>query len=330
MSEIVYVGSYGAGIGIYSRSDATLSALGTADTPDPSFLAVNRDRTALYACNELTDNSVSAFAIEPGGGLRALGSEPTGGTLPCHVLLHPAGYLLTANYGSGSVSVHPVRPDGSLGERTDLAQHEGHGPNPDRQEGPHAHEVRLAGELVVVVDLGLDALVGYRLDPGTGRLAREPEPFVRSRPGSGPRHAVEHPSGRWYVADELGSTVSIVSIVDGSRQVVDAVPASRTAGQNQPAGIALSGDRLYVSNRGADSITTFQVAPDGGLDMVAETPTGGAWPRHFAIVDDMMLVANQNSNTVTGLRLDPGTGVPSPLGVVLDTPSPTCVLPVTR
>jgi 6-phosphogluconolactonase (cycloisomerase 2 family) len=60
---------------------------------------------------------------------------------------------------------------------------------------------------------------------------------------------------------------------------------------------------------------------------VGEVSTGGAWPRHFAIVDRFLYVANERSHTVVTFALDPATGMPVPTGDVLPTPSPTCVLP---
>jgi 6-phosphogluconolactonase (cycloisomerase 2 family) len=333
MDGLVYVGGYGPGISGYQRTGTRLSPIGTVPTADASFLAVNADRSRLYAVNELTDRTVSAFAIEDGGGLRPLGSQPTGGIDPCHLMLHPDGYLLTANYGSGSVSVHPILPDGSLGERTDLAQHRGSGPNP-RQEGPHAHEVRLAGHLVVAVDLGLDRLIGYRLDPDTGRLETAADPFARTHPGAGPRHAVAHPRGRWYVADELDSTVSVFDTdpTTGVLHQIATVPSTLSTSdtENLPAGIALSADasRLYVSNRGQDSLVTFAVGGSGDLTAIDEVSAGGSWPRHFAIVDGSLFVANQKSNSVVAFALDPGTGIPRPTGDVIEVQSPTCVLPI--
>jgi 6-phosphogluconolactonase (cycloisomerase 2 family) len=333
MDGLVYVGGYGSGISGYQRRGGRLSPIGTVASAQPSFLAVNADRSRLYAVNELTDYTVSAFAIEDGGGLRPLGSQPTGGSDPCHLLLHPAGYLLAANYGSGSVSVHPILPDGSLGERTDLAQHQGSGPNP-RQEGPHAHEVRLAGHLVVVVDLGLDRLIGYRLDPDTGRLEMAADPFARTHPGAGPRHAVAHPNGRWYVIDELDSTVSLFDPdpTTGVLHQVATVPSTLSTSdtENLPAGILLSADasRLYVSNRGQNSLVTFAVDAQGELTPIDEVSSGGSWPRHFAIVDGTLFVANEKSHSVVAFALDPGTGVPRPTDDVIEVKSPTCVLPI--
>jgi len=327
---IVYVGSYGSGISVFARDGARLEFVDRLDVPAPSFLVAEPGGRVLYAVDELTDPSVASFEVLDGGRLRELSRQPTGGAAPCHLLRHPAGYLLAANYGSGSVAVHPIGADGTLGPLVDLVQHAGSGPHPERQQGPHAHEVRLAGDLVVVVDLGLDRLIGYRLDPATGRLSVAADPFARTHPGAGPRHAVAHPNGRWYVAGELDSTIAVFD-PDPSTGVLHEVAAlPSTAGPPSfPASIALSADRarLYVSNRGADTIATFAVDGLGDLTPVDEVPCGGSWPRHFAIVDDVMFVANERSDSVVSFALDAATGLPRPTGDRVTLGSPTCVLP---
>ena len=60
---------------------------------------------------------------------------------------------------------------------------------------------------------------------------------------------------------------------------------------------------------------------------LADTPTGGAWPRHFALVDGYLVVANQNSETLTVLPIDAESGIPGPACSTLDLPTPVCVLP---
>jgi 6-phosphogluconolactonase (cycloisomerase 2 family) len=226
------------------------------------------------------------------------------------------------------VSVHPIGADGSLGPRADLVQHTGSGPNRERQEGPHAHEVKLAGDLVVVVDLGIDKLIGYRLDPATGRLTTAADPFARTHPGAGPRHAVAHPDGRWYVADELDATVAVFD-PDPSTGILHEVAAvpSTMDGPSQPASIALSGDRLYVSNRGPDTIATFVVDAAGDLTLIDEISSGGSWPRHFAIHEGVLFAANEKGNSVVSFGLD-AEGLPRPTGDVVEVGSPTCVLPL--
>jgi 6-phosphogluconolactonase len=330
MSDLVYVGGYGSGISVYARDGARLSHLGTLDTPDPSYLIADPSARRLYAVNELGTGTVTSYAVGPDGMPSPLSTEKSGGGEPCHLALCQ-GYLIAANYGTGSASVHPVGAGGELGPASDLVQHQGTGPDTERQEGPHAHQVHVSGDQVTIVDLGIDRLMHYRLD--AGRLVPVGETALP--PGAGPRHVVTHPSGHWFVACELDST--IVTYEPGDLRVTPATKS--TVDRNYPSGIALSGDLLYVGNRGANTIATFAVGADGSLAPVAEVSSGGVWPRQFALAqggaaagrssreDQHLFVANQNSGTVVALHLDPATGMPSPTGEVVEVAGASCVLP---
>jgi 6-phosphogluconolactonase len=315
MTRLV-IGSYtaemdGTGVGLVVVPGGELA------TPAPSFAVA--DPPFLYAVNELPSGAVSSYRISADGALAHVSTQPTGGAWPCHLAVHD-GWLIAANYGSGSVSVHPVGPDGVLGERTDLVQHDGRGPHPERQEGPHTHQVKVAADgTVTVVDLGIDRLVHYRLDGG--RLHRAGETAVPD--GAGPRHYVVHPSGRWYVAAELGSAV--LTLEQGA--VVASIPATTSDVPNQPSAIALSADArfLYLANRGADTISVFRVGAE--LSFAAEVSCGGRWPRDLVVDGDRLIVANQKSNRVVTFRLG-DDGTPVPTGEVIETGSPTSVLPL--
>src|ERR687888_447615 len=114
-----------------------------AGVENPSFLAFDRTRRRLLAVEEVDDGRVAAFAVDPAaGGLTFLNRQPTGGASPCHLCVDPTDrYVLAANYTSGSLAVLPLDAEGRLGPATDLVQHEGGGPDRERQEGPHAHAV---------------------------------------------------------------------------------------------------------------------------------------------------------------------------------------------
>jgi 6-phosphogluconolactonase len=316
---IIYIGSYDAGVSVW---DADLRpAAPSLPLPAPSFLVPHPELPVLYAANELDDGAVTSLLVARDGSLTVTSRQFSGGSAPCHLAVSADGrHLLCANYGSGSVAVFPFRSDGTLDARSDLVQHAG--------SEPHAHFVSVRGADVTAVDLGNDTIYGYRLD-SSGRLTPTWETFVGA--GTGPRHLVFGPDGRWYGADELGSTVSVYEPGSDGLRLVHRRPATLTepAGANHPSEIAMSdsGRFLYVANRGNDTIATFAIAPDG-LEPVAETGTGGTWPRHFALVGDVMYVANQYSGQVTVLRLDPEAGVPEPTGAALDIPSPACVLPL--
>ncbi|MDG4769493.1 lactonase family protein [Solwaraspora sp. WMMD792] len=345
-AETIYLGCYtaeggGNGTGVMvARRDPATGRLSeptlAAECASPSFLARHPRRPVLYAVNEVDEGTVSAWSVN-GDRLRPLGSQSTGGSSPCHLaFVATGGHLVSANYVSGSVAVHPVDDDGALLPRTDLQTHSGTGPRPDRQEGPHAHMVSPdpddAG--LYVVDLGTDAVHRYLLDLATGTLT-EPDPAMAATPGSGPRHLARHPDGRWaYLVGELDASVTAYEI-DGAGGLTERerVPASESsagaAGGAQPAEIAVGpgGRFLYVANRGPDTVAVFSLAAPDQPRYVTEVPSGGHWPRHFAIVGDHLYVANERSDSVGVFVIDPSDGVPAPVGDPVPAPTPTCVLP---
>ncbi|WP_192765001.1 lactonase family protein [Plantactinospora soyae] len=337
---IVHIGCYtaesgGRGTGIVAaRRDAVgggLTVLGVvASTPSPSFLARHPRLPVLYAVNELADGTVSAWTIHTDGALTALGVRSTGGESPCHVAVDPAGeFLFVANYGSGSVAVHPLDATGAPQERTDLVTHEGHGVVPDRQERAHAHMVSPdpAGAGLLAVDLGTDSIYRYERDP-EGRLRQTAR--VRTQPATGPRHLARHPDGRrFFVAGELDASVTAYGW-DGADGLTERgrVEASRRPGHVQPSEIAVGPDGrfLYLSNRGVGTVTAY--ALDGELPRyVTEVSGVGDWPRHLALLGGHLYVAEERADVVAVFPLDPGTGEPSAAATIqVEVASPTCVL----
>jgi len=355
---LVYVGTYTAKTnskGIYAcRFDATtgkVTPIGTvAETANPSFLAVHPNGRFLYAVNEMGDyegkksGAVSAFAIDRATGkLTLLNQVASRGADPCYVSLDKTGkYLLVANYTGGSVIVFPVLADGRLGDATAFVQHEGHGMNPERQEGPHAHMIEVSPDnrFAIAADLGLDELLVYRFNAAKGSLAPNDPPFAKVNPGAGPRHFAFHPAGRFvHVLNEMGSTVTTFSYqaaggVLRELQSISILPKD-FAGTNTSAEIEVhpSGKFLYASNRGHDSVAVFAIDTEKGtLMFVAHVPTQGKTPRHFAIdpTGTFLFAANQDSGNVVLFRIDPKTGGLTPTGQALEVPSPVCVafLPV--
>ena len=347
----VYIGTYTGpkSKGIYqSRLDLTTGALSTpelaGEAANPSFLAIHPNGRFLYAVNEVwgppgkAEAAVSAFAIAPQtGALTFLNKQPSGGSGPCYVIVDGDGRnALAANYGSGSVCVLPIGPDGRLAEATAAIQHKGSGPDPKRQEGPHAHCIDLdpAGRFALAADLGLDKVLVYRFDSARGTLAPNDPPTAAVAPGAGPRHIAFHPSGRFvYVISEMASTVTAF-VYDAARgtlrqlQALSTLPAD-VRGESSTAEIEVhpSGRFLYGSNRGHDSIAIFSVAEDGTLKALGHQPTQGKTPRHFAIdpTGAYLLAANQGSDSIVVFRIDPSSGRLTPSGAPVTVPAPVCV-----
>ena len=337
-SERIYVGSYtsqdggGTGIGFGTVEELVVAV----ETADPSFLTRSADGRFLYATNELDAGRVSAFAVGGDGSLEFLNDQPTEGAHPCHLVIDPSGnYLLSANYSSGNVAIHPIAADGSLGTATQILQREGTGPNAERQEGPHAHQVTFdpAGAYAFDVDLGSDTVYVNTLTPA-GRL--EDVSQLKVHPGAGPRHLVFHPAGgAAYVINELDSTLTVASYADGKLAVTQTVSTrpDGASGENYPAELLITPDGryLYGSNRGDNTIAVFATDADGlGVELIQTIGSGGDWPRHLAFSNDFtrLYAANERSSTVAVFEIDQSSGALTATGTPLSWPKPVCVLPV--
>jgi 6-phosphogluconolactonase len=350
---IAYIGTYTtktSSKGIYAyRFDSEkgqLTSIGVAaETVDPSFLAVHPSGKYLYAVNEISNfngevsGAVSAFAVDAKtGSLRFLNQVPTRGAGPCYVSLDKTGgYVLVANYDSGSIASFPVHGDGSLGTASGFVQHSGTGPNKERQEGPHAHWIGTAPDnrFALAVDLGLDQVIVYGFDGDKEIFMPMLSGFTKVQPGSGPRHLAFHPNGKFaYVISEMASTVTVFSYKAktgsfSSLQTISALP-NDYSGPKEAAEIAVHplGKFLYASNRGHDSIAVFAIdQKKGTLQSLGQVLTGGKTPRHFAIdpTGSYLLAENQESNNIVIFHIDPASGSLTPTGQTVEVPSPVCL-----
>lgn len=351
---VVYIGTYTSGSkskGIYRLDyDSETGKLGApvlvAETTDPSFLAIHPGGKYVYACNEINefggkknDGSLSAFAIDAKtGALKLLNQKSSGGGVPCHVVCDAAGkHLLAANYTGGSACVYEIMGDGSLGERTGFAQHEGAAKvDPNRQEKPHAHSINLdkANKFAFVADLGLDKVLIYKFS-GKGDLTANEPGFVAVPAGGGPRHFAFHPNGKFaYTNNELSSSVTAMSY-DAAKgelsvlQTISTLPKGGFKG-NSTAEVQVhpTGKFLYCSNRGHNSIAMFTIdASTGQLTAIGQQGKDIKTPRNFGIdpAGKHLIVANQDSDSLVVFRIDQKTGALESTGTKVEVPRPVCV-----
>lgn len=324
-------GPPGSGEGVWAveldPGTGALTGRQVARTPAPSFLAVLGHE--VLAVGETSPGRLARLAPD---GDRLVEREvvATGGSGPCHVLVAGrAAYA--ANYGSGSVGVVPLTADGAfVGGVAQVFEHSGRGPVAGRQDGPHAHSTVLApgGTHLLAADLGTDEVRRYRVEPD-GRL-REDGVAAVLPPGTGPRHMATGPGGHVYVVGELDGAVHVLRWADERLVPVAVVPACRAAeaGQVFPAHVVVADGAVLVSVRGADVVARFGVHEDGArLVHEVDLPAGGAWPRHFAVVGDWLVVALQADDRVASVRwrgADAGR-----VGARLEVPVPACVVSAT-
>ncbi|HPN33110.1 MAG TPA: lactonase family protein [bacterium] len=352
-SCIVYVGTYtktdSKGIYAFSFDPDTgrLHPLGLAgEAVHPSFLAIHPNGRYLYAVQEAPSSQdpqvglISAFSIDPQTyQLTPLGDVSSAGDGPCYLHLdHSGRFLLTANYGSGSVVVFPILADGRLGEPCSRVQHQGTGTDPVRQKGPHAHSIRFSPDqrFVLSADLGLDKLMIYRFDRQTGALTANDPPHLQTAAGAGPRHFAFSSDSRFlYLINELNSTLVAVKWdrKNGRPTVVQTIPTlppSLIEG-NSTAEVQVhpNGRFVYGSNRGHDSIVVFRRdRRKGVLTLVEHVSTRGKTPRHFAIDPSgkWLIAANQNSDSISVFRIDLKTGRLTAEHQPLFVSMPVCIL----
>lgn len=332
----LYVGSYGPQHDCHGPGVVTLGldpVTGRASEPldavltdSPGFLTVSPSGRTLYAVHLVDQGKVTALRRLPNGRLEPVGVMGTGGRGPCHVLAQ-RDRLIICNFHSGSVAMVPLAADESIGGTATVLDLN----RPDRVAHPHG-----AWELpaedgrdgrIVVSDLGLDTLMTY--ETGSGELTA---PLTSDAPaGAGPRHVAYASSGHAFVSDELASTVSRYVFDRAKRgfRLTASVPSTLITGTNYPSDIRVSagGSRVYVLNRGSDTISVFD-SGGGGLRMLAEVASGGEWPLHCVLVAGRLYVANLHSDRISVHRLHERTGIPVGEDHHIEIGSPACLLPV--
>ena len=331
-------GSKGRGGGIYLYEMDAQSGYLTQrnlfkDDTNPSWLAINRTRTHLYAANETEEGSVSAFSIDSGSGaLDLLNRASSGGAGPAHLSLHPLGkHVLVANYASGTVAVLPILEDGKVGEPVDVHKHTGTvgpgnatgGPKGSfaisGHDKPHAHMIESdpMGHFVLAADLGLDEIFIYKFDTATGKMTPNTPASLKLPPGDGPRHFVFHTNRHWFYTLQEESSTLVTCDYDSARgilkpkQTISTLPKD-FAGTDFTSEIVLSPDGrfIYVANRLHDTIAWFSTGSDGKLTWAGEEWTRGDYPRSFTIdpTGHFLYSCNQRGDAIACFHRDLKTG----------------------
>ncbi len=320
----LYIGTYtkGDSRGIYRAEFArgALCVTGCTEAVNPSYLA--RRGGALYAVKETAGGSVASYRVEADGTLALTGEMLTGGDAPCHVCA-ARNHLYVSNYTSGSLAALALDARGALSSPARVFAHEGHGPNPARQAGPHAHQAQPTpnGRFLAVCDLGTDGVYFYPLDDaGICGPARR----VQTPPGVGPRHTAFGDSEMWYLLGELSCDVLVYRGYGDQATLVERVSLLRPGDPDSAASalrLSPDGALLLASVRGANTLALLDVLADGTLGEPRWFDAGGDWPRDAAFTPDgrHVLCACEREHRVTvfaagegGLAPVSATGVPSP------------------
>lgn len=302
---------------------------------NPSYLCVNKEQTCLYSIHG-DYSEVSAFRIGEDGTLTYLNTVGTHGTNPVHLSLDKSGrWLFVANLQTGSVSVIPVKEDGSLDRIKELYFISGNG-GPGYISHPHQTAQDRTGRWLLVPTQGrlqgVGKITAFRIDSENGTLE---ETFaVKGRTGAEPRHCVLHPNNRFcYCVNEKDSTVTFYRFDEETGelapcQILTSLPED-FAGDGWASAIDMDpkGRALYVSNRKHDSVTVYELDPETGkMKMVQNLRTHGEQPRFITVTPDgsQLLVANELTDTIRCFDIDE-KGYLRDSGREILSESPVCV-----
>ncbi len=316
----------------------------TTDVEHPFFMAVSSDHRFLYSIHAQKfggeeHEQVAAYEIEGRTGrLKLLNRQSSLGSASCYLDVDATGKtVLVANYSTGSVASLPVQADGSLAEASSFIQHAGSSVDPKRQDGPYAHCIVVSPDnrFAYAADLGIDQVLGYRLDAATAKISPNQQPFVRTPPGAGPRHLTFHPNGkRVYVINELKNSVTLFDYAAESGMLIERKTISTLPEDFDDTShcadlkITPDGQFLYGTNRGHDSIAAYEIGDDGRLKLIEIEPSLGKGPQNLAITPcgKLLLCANMPGDNIAVFRIDPQTGTLKSVGDPISVPKPSCIM----
>ena len=364
----------GGGIQVFTvdMSDGSLTQVSRTgaefDNLNAGFLAVSPNGRYLYSTNEVKNlngeigagGGVLSFAInQDNGSITHMNTQPSMGVNPAYITIDATGSrVLASNHGNydavvtvvdnngvpeikkvyddGTVSMFPVRADGTLEPASDVAVLERlTSVDPVSQQSPHAHSVNFdpSNRFVIVCDKGADRLYTFRVEPGS-RTFEDGKAFPTA-PGISPRHSVFHPRLPYvFIVNERQASISSFNFDSTTGDVslihtLPTIPASFTT-RNTPADIRVhpNGKFVYASNRGHDSIAIFSIdEASGRMTEVDIASTQGATPRGFNFEPSgrYLYACNQGSNSVVTFAVDPDSGMMTPTGATAEALKPACI-----
>ena len=344
----VYFGTSGKdGDGIYTAKFNTATGklskpVLAANVRNSGFLAWSPDKSKLYSLAALEGGAgVVGYKVAEDGSLKEFTSSLINDGGGAHISVHPSGkFLLTAQYGGGSVAFFPLNAAGELGKSI-IHEHEGGSKVvANRQDSPHPHWTGYSpdGKFAFVPDLGTDCIHIYKVNSENSGITKHG--LAKSIPGGGPRHMRFSADGKFiYLLNELALSVSTfkynsatgeATLLTVEKALSEEVKAKETFNSSAEILIHPNGKFVWSSNRGNDSITAYKADPaTGKLTFTESEHIRGAWPRNINIDPSAkwILAAGQHSNTISVFQINQENGELAYFSMnVVNVPGPLCIV----
>jgi 6-phosphogluconolactonase len=321
-----------------------------ADDLNSDGMCTSLDGRFLYSIN-LTPSlggkagaggGVSAFAINrEDGSLELLNTQPSMGANPTSVIIDKTNSrVVVGNHGAvnkivlinkksgtavienptddATVSLYPVKPDGSLEPACDVAVFAQRPLSDTSGPGAACHAVTLdrTQRWVIASDNGYDHIYVYPFSPDSRKLEGKSFP---TPPGKAPRHLVAHPRAPYFFMTNEREASASSFFFDSNNGDVRLVQTIATISEDYsgprvaPSNIRMhpNGKFIYSANRGDNSIAIFSIDEGTGrMNRVDVVKTGGQGPREMNIepAGKFLFVCNLQSNDVVTFALDGKTG----------------------
>jgi 6-phosphogluconolactonase len=339
MSNRFYIASKTAtaegGIYTYEKEPNTVAKqIAFTQLKNCNYVNFSPDQNYLYATCFIDQNAgVASYEIMTDGSLRLISQMKTGGMGACYVCTNPTGnFLYCANYVSGDFTEFKLE-NGKIIEKTQLVKHTGSGPNVKRQTSPHAHFADMTpdGKFLIVIDLGIDKVFTYPVDPVNGVDAEKPN-ILNVPAGAGPRHIIFPKSGAIaFLINELNNTVSSLSYDDGNFTIIETASTllDNACGTIDSAALRFSEDEhyLFASNRGGnhDNIAIFKLNGMGRMTRKNIIASAGIHPRDINFLPGYDCFAATNTFSDQIVLFDFANETLTPNGMTIDIPAPLLI-----
>ena len=299
-------------------------------------MAVSPNKKFLYAVVRSQPMRVITYAIDgKTGALTQKATAPLPDSMPYVSTDRSGHFLLTASYGGDKIAVSPIGTNGLVtAEAIQVLP-----------TGRNAHSILVdnTNRFAYSANLGANQVLQFAFDAKTGKLTPLDPSAVKPEAGHGPRHlAVSRDNKFLYVLNELSGHVTQYAIDGrkGTLKLVDSVPSvppelGMKWGQPQaPVGapgaafaaapkpdekppiwaadlrLTPNGKFLYSTERNADKIALFTVAPrTGKLTYVTNFATERQ-PRSINIDPSgrYLVASGEKSDRVSVYRIDQSSG----------------------
>ncbi|MBQ9910022.1 MAG: beta-propeller fold lactonase family protein [Lachnospiraceae bacterium] len=280
-----------------------------------AYLARSHDNRFLYAA---VDQGVSAFRIEPDGGLCYINTASIRGMRGCYLAVHPSNrFIAVAGYYDGKMTILSLNEDGSAGEITDEVYDQGIGSIAERNFAPHVCcvDFNKDGSYLFMADSGIDQIRIFEFSDRTGKVRMRD--ILHTEQYSAPRRMLITADNRFaYVLNELKNYIGVYNYSTNSKgvpqfefkQLVSTLPKNYSF---PSAAVSMSFSprqhHLFCSNAGENTIAFYDIDAETGMLYLRNIlPISGEHPLDVKLLPDEKHIVSVNhaSNSLTFFAID--------------------------